>query len=71
MKNTETTKPTVRVRLDDPDAPAGRRRGYVLDEAGEIIGDVSDRIYGGRGFAIHTAPFGGFVDAGQVEFVTD
>jgi len=58
-----------RVRLSDSSAKPGRRQGHVLDENDNIVGDASDAIYSGRGFAIHTAPFGGFVPAEQVEFV--
>lgn len=58
-----------RVRLSDPDALPGRRSGYVLDEQNHIIGDASDRIYGGTGFAVHTLPFGGYVPNDQIVFV--
>jgi hypothetical protein len=57
-----------RVRLTDDNGP-GRRYGQVLDDAGNQIGDASDSIYGGRGFAVHTRPFGGFVPEEQIEFV--
>ncbi len=59
----------IRVKLEDPNADSGRRYGYVIDESGNVIGDASDRIYGGRGFAVHTAPFGGYVPADQIVFV--
>lgn len=58
-----------RVRLDDPTAKPGSRWGDVLDDSGVRIGDASDYIYGGRGFAVHTRPFGGFVSEDQIEFV--
>lgn len=58
-----------RVRLEDPKAKPGSRWGDVLDDNGVRIGDASDYIYGGRGFAIHTRPFGGFVSEEQIEFV--
>jgi len=59
----------IRVKLEDPSAESGRRYGYVLDESGNVIGDASDRIYGGTGFAVHTAPFGGFVPTDKIVFV--
>lgn len=60
----------VRLTIDkyNSDQP-GKRYGDVLDNDGNRIGDASDYIYGGRGFAIHTRPFGGFVPLEQIEFV--
>lgn len=58
-----------RVKLRDKRAKPGSRGGYVLDDAGNVIGDASDYIYGGRGFAIHTKPFGGYVPDDQIDFV--
>lgn len=59
----------IRVRLEDAKAEPGRRYGYVIDANDAVIGDASDRIYGGRGFAVHTAPFGGYVPSEQILFV--
>jgi len=58
-----------RVRLDKPKARLGMRRGVVLDNAGNVIGDASDYIYGGTGFCVHTKPFGGYVPNDQIDFV--
>lgn len=57
------------VKLDNPNAEPGRRYGYVLNESGEIVGDASDWMYCGLGFAIHTAAYGGFVDTENIVFV--
>lgn len=57
------------VRLSDPEAKPGHRSGYVLDDAGDIIGDASDYIYSGRGYAVHTGPFAGFVPAEDIVIV--
>lgn len=57
-----------RVRLTRDNGP-GRRSGEVLDDAGNRIGDASDYIYGGRGYAVHTRPFGGFVPESQIVYV--
>jgi hypothetical protein len=58
-----------RLRLTEDNGP-GRRYAQVLDGKGEIIGDASDFIYNGSGFAVHTAPFAGYVPVEQIEFVT-
>jgi hypothetical protein len=58
-----------RVRLTQDNGP-GRRYGFVLDDNDNIIGSAQDTTYGGRGFAVHTRPFGGFVPMEQIEFVT-
>jgi len=58
-----------RVRLDVGRTQPGARSGKVLDDAGEVIGSASDYIYGGRGFAVSTRAFGGFVPLAQIEFV--
>lgn len=58
-----------RVKLENKRAVPGRRYGQVLDDNGNQIGDASDYIYGGRGFAVQTRPFGGFVPVEQIEFV--
>lgn len=57
-----------RVRLYRDNGP-GHRSGHVLDDAGNRIGDAHDYIYGGRGFAVHTRPYGGYVPAEQIDFV--
>jgi len=59
-----------RIRLDDKRARPGQRSGKVLNDAGEVIGSASDYIYGGSGFAVHTRPFGGYVSADQIDFVS-
>jgi hypothetical protein len=56
------------VRLTNKAARPGERSGAVLDAAGNVIGNASDYIYGGRGFAVHTKPFGGFVPSEQIVF---
>lgn len=57
-----------RVRLTEDRGP-GRRHGEVLDDAGNVIGSAADYIYGGKGFAVHTRPFGGYVPCDQIQFV--
>jgi hypothetical protein len=57
-----------RVRLTEDNGP-GRRWGDVLDDNGSVIGSAHDSIYGGRGFAVQTRPFGGFVSTDQIDFV--
>lgn len=59
---------TFRLQLTNDEGP-GHRSGYILDDDGNRIGDASDFIYGGRGFAVHTKPFAGFVSIDQIEFV--
>lgn len=63
-----------RVRLsawpNEPvDTRPGHRFGDVLDEDGTVIGSAHDSTYGGRGFVVHTKPYGGFVPCDQIEFV--
>jgi hypothetical protein len=41
----------------------------VIGEDGQVIGSASNLIYGDRGWAVHTKPFGGFVAADEVVFV--
>lgn len=50
----------IRIHLTDNDGP-GRRFGNVVDQQGNTIGSAHDYIYGGRGYAVHTERFGGFV----------
>ncbi len=57
-----------RVILTNDNGP-GRRFGAVIDEQGAEIGTAHDYPYGGRGFAVHTREFGGFVPVDSVEFV--
>jgi hypothetical protein len=57
------------VKLDDPEAKPGFRFGQVVDDNGNQIGRASDYLYSGRGFAINTAPYAGFVPLDQVQFV--
>lgn len=56
------------IRLDRDNGP-GRRSGSVLDDAGNVIGDASDYIYGGRGYAVHTAAYAGFVSESEAVYV--
>lgn len=56
------------VRLDEIDARPGCRSGVVLDSTGAVIGNASDHIYSGTGFAVHTKPFGGYVPCDQIVF---
>lgn len=56
------------VRLTDSTALPGSRSGEVLDSDGQVIGSASDYIYGGRGFAVHTRAFGGYVSSDQILF---
>ena len=60
---------TFRIRLSGHAMRPGQRSGEVLDDAGNVIGSASDYIYGGRGFAVHTPAYGGFVSTDQVVFV--
>jgi hypothetical protein len=59
-----------RVRLEDPNARPGSRRGAVLNDTGESIGEAADGTYDGAGFAVHTKPFAGYVALEQIEFVS-
>lgn len=59
----------VRLRLDDPTAPPGKRSGKVINESGAIVGEANDSIYGGRGYSVWTTPFAGFVEESQIEYV--
>ena len=59
---------TFRLRLTSDDGP-GSRHADVLDDAGNVIGSASDYIYGGRGWAVSSRPFAGYVAEHQVEFV--
>ena len=56
------------IHLLDDNGP-GRRYGNVMDNNGNVIGSASDYIYGGRGYAVNTKPYGGFVPEEQVEYV--
>jgi hypothetical protein len=58
-----------KVRLREKDAPPGRRHGSVIDLDGEIIGSASDGTYEGRGFAVHTNNFAGYIPNECIEFV--
>ena len=58
-----------RVRLHVEDHPTVSRWGDVLDDDDNVIGSASDFIYGGRGFAIHTKAYGGFVPSENIDFV--
>ncbi len=57
------------VRLHDGCREPGHRYGDVLDEAGTTIGSAHDYIYGGRGWAVHTKPFAGYVPDEQIVIV--
>lgn len=57
------------VQLRDGDRSPGLRSGLVIDRDGTVIGDASDYIYGGRGFAIHTRSFAGYVPAIDVDLI--
>lgn len=57
-----------RVRLTTDEGP-GRRDGYVLDDSDNIIGSASDATYNGRGFAVHTKPYAGYVPEEDIIFV--
>lgn len=58
-----------RLRLVEDNGP-GSRHADVLDDNGKCIGGASDYIYQGRGWAVHTKPFAGFVPEEQIEYVT-
>lgn len=60
-----------RVRLEEGRTEPGHRYGLVLDVDGEVIGSASDYTYGGRGFAVHTTNYAGYVPTDQIEFVED
>lgn len=57
------------VQLTPGDRSPGARSGLVIDRDGTVIGDASDYIYGGRGFAIHTRAFAGYVSAADVDLI--
>lgn len=46
----------------------GHRWANVLDAEGNCIGQADDFIYGASGWAVHTAPFAGFVPNSQIVF---
>jgi hypothetical protein len=50
------------------DEGIGRREAAVLDAAGNRIGYASDSIYAGRGWAVHTGPYAGYVPEAQIEY---
>jgi hypothetical protein len=58
----------IRIRLLS-DNGAGRRHGEVLNGEGTVIGSAQDYTYDGRGYAVHTVPFAGFVAEHEVEYV--
>jgi hypothetical protein len=48
--------------LDDKSAKPGSRWGKVINDAGEVIGQAYDYIYGGRGWTVHILDgYSGFV----------
>lgn len=57
-----------RVRLTEDNGP-GRRWGQVLDNDNNVIGEASDYTYRGKGFAVHTKPYAGYVPENQIIFV--
>ena len=61
---------SIRVRLIDDRGP-GRRSGDVLDDTGKVIGSAHDYPYDGRGYAVHTKPFAGFVPESDIEYVEE
>jgi hypothetical protein len=60
----------VRLTEESRERGPGSRVGVVLDDDDNPIGSASDWAYGGKGFAVHTRPFGGYVPLDQIEFVS-
>ncbi len=61
----------IRVVLEDARAKPGERSGRVVDGLGNHLGTAQDYIYQGRGFAVQTRAFGGFVPVEQIDFVCE
>jgi hypothetical protein len=59
---------SFRLRITRDDGP-GHRSADVLDDAGNVIGNAYDYIYGGSAFSVWTKPFAGYVPMSQIEFV--
>lgn len=57
------------VKLEDPEVTPGSRIGSVVDANGNTIGSAQDYTYAGRGFAVHTKPYAGYVPCEQIVFV--
>ena len=52
----------------DSEPNARYPRGFVLNNDMEVIGDANSYTYGGGAFAVHTAPFAGYVAFRECEF---
>ncbi len=57
------------VKLSDGVREPGRRFGTVVDEHGTVLGSAQDYTYSGRGWAVHTKPFAGYVPDEQIVIV--
>lgn len=57
-----------RVRLTDDGKP-GTRRGRVLDDEGNDIGEAYDSVYKGEAWCVATRPYHGYATLDQVEIV--